>query len=34
MAYIYTDELIAAALTYPGYRKLINETLASPPAAR
>lgn len=32
MAFIYTRELIAQALTYPEYRKLISETLATEPA--
>jgi len=32
MAYHYTSELIDNALTYPEYRKSINETLASSPA--
>ena len=32
MAYDYTNELIDTALTYPGYRKMIKEALASAPA--
>jgi hypothetical protein len=32
MAFHYTTHLIKHALTYPDYRKLINDTLTSPPA--